>query len=133
LDKKKRKKVTNASKVKNDLLPTNTLGTLSPKGARIRPSKTREIEKVENDEINQKDTVNKKAKSNNTLVINKVKCFHYVTPLVAIILGSLLITYVFILLYQRNMISSSHQSFLVYYYNFYQKDQLYAIYSVSLS
>jgi hypothetical protein len=125
--------ITNFSTVKNNLIHANTLGTLSPKAARIRPSKTREIEKVENDEINQKDTVNKKAKSNNTLVINKVKCFHYVTPLVAIILGSLLITYVFILLYQRNMISSSHQSFLVYYYNYYQRDQLYAIYSVSLS
>ena len=125
--------ITNFSTVKNNLLHANTLGTLSPKAARIRPSKTREIEKVENDEINQKDTDNKKAKSNNTLVINKVKCFHYVTPLVAIILGSLLIIYVFILLYQRNMISSSHQSFLVYYYNYYQRDQLYSIYSVSLS
>ena len=128
-----RTSINNVSNIRNDLLSTNSLGSMTPKGARIRPSQTREIEKVANDEINQKDTDNKNAKSSNTLVINKVKCFHYVTPLVAIILGSLLITYIIILLYQRNMVSSSHKGFLVYYYNYYQRDQLYAIYSVSLS
>ena len=125
--------ITNVSIANNDLLSTNTFGTLTPNGTRIRPSQTRENEKVENDEINQKDTDNKKAKSNKNLVINKVQCFHYVTPLVVVILGSLLITYVIILLYQRNMVSSSKKGFLVYYYNYYQRDQLYAIYSVSMS
>ena len=110
----------------------NSLGTITPKGARIRQSQIREIDKVANEEINQK-TENKKAKSSNILVINKVQCFHYVTPLVVIILGSLLITYIIILLCQRNMVSSSNKGFLGYYYNYYQRDQLYAIYSVSLS
>jgi hypothetical protein len=118
---------------KNDFIYNNSLGSITPKAARIRPSQTREIEKVANEEINQKDTDNKKVSSSNILVINKVQCFHYVTPLVVVILGSLLITYVIILLYQRNMVSSSNKGFLVYYYNYYQRDQLYAIYSVSLS
>jgi len=128
-----RTSINNAGNAKNDLLYSNSFGTITPKGTRIRPSQTKEIEKVANEEVNQKDTDNKKAKSSNTLVINKVRCFHYVTPLVVVILGSLLFTYIIILLYQRNMVSSSHKGFLVYYYNYYQRDQLYAIYSVSLS
>ena len=123
----------NDGNAKNDLIFNNSFGTITPKGIRIRPSQTRETEKVTNEEISQKDTDNKKVLSSNNLVINKVQCFHYVTPLVVIILGSLLITYVIILLYQRNMVSSSNKGFLVYYYNYYQRDQLYAIYSVSLS
>ena len=116
-----------------NLVSVNSFGAITPNGTRIRPSQTREIEKVVNEETNQKDADNKKVKSDNILVINKVQCFHYITPLVVIILGSLLITYVIILLYQRNMVSSSNKGFLVYYYNYYQRDQLYAIYSVSLS
>ena len=123
----------NAGNAKNDLISNNSFDSITPKATRIRPSQTKEIEKVTNEEINQKDTDNKKVMSSNTLVIHKVQCFHYVTPLVVVILGSLLITYVIILLYQRNIVSSSNKSFLVYYYNYYQRDQLYAIYSVSLS
>ena len=76
---------------------------------------------------------NKTSKSNINAKIYKVQCFNYVTPLVIIILGSLLVTYIIILLYQRNMVSSSYKGFLVFYYNYYQRDQLYALYSVSLS
>jgi len=128
-----RASINNANNAKNDLISTNSFDTITPKATRIRTSQTKEIEKVTNEEINQKDTDNKKVVSSNTLEIHKVQCFHYVTPLVVVILGSLLITYVIILLYQRNMVSSSNKGFLVYYYNYYQRDQLYAIYSVSLS
>ena len=82
--------INNSVNIKNDFISINSLGTITPKGARIRQSKTREIDKVANEEINQK-TENKKAKSSDIVVINKVRCFHYVTPLVVIILGSLLI------------------------------------------
>ena len=122
-----------AVNINNDFISTNSLDATTPKGARIRPSKTKETEKVTNEGISQKDKDNRKIKSDNILMINKVRCFHYVTPLVAIILGSLLITYLIILLYQRNMVSSSHKGFLVYYYNYYHRDQLYALYSISLS
>ena len=62
---------------KNDLIFTNSFGSITPKATKIRPSQTREIEKVVNEEINQRDTNNKKVVSNNILVINKVQCFHY--------------------------------------------------------
>ena len=76
----------NAGNAKNDLISNNSFDSITPKATRIRPSQTKEIEKVTNEEINQKDTDNKKVMSSNTLVIHKVQCFHYVTPLVVIIL-----------------------------------------------
>ena len=114
---------------KNDLTSSNSFGSLKQKNTKLRTSK--EIEKSSNDQ--NKNTENKTSKSNINAKIYKVQCFNYVTPLVIIILGSLLITYIIILFYQRNMVSSSYKGFLVFYYNYYQRDQLYALYSVSLS
>ena len=73
---------------------------------------SKEIEKSSNDQ--NKNTENKTSKSNINAKIYKVQCFNYVTPLVIIILGSLLITYIIILFYQRNMVSSSYKGFLVF-------------------
>jgi hypothetical protein len=114
---------------KNDLISVNS-GTAKHKNtAKIRTSK--EMEKAPNDQNETPES--KSTKNSNNDKIYKVQGFSYVTPLVMVILGSLLITYIIILLYQRSMVTSSHKGFLIFYYNYYQRDQLYALYSVTLS
>jgi hypothetical protein len=113
----------------NDLIYSNSATPKHKNIANLKNSK--ELEKSSNDK--NKIVENKNSKNDNNTKIYRVQFFNYVTPLVIIILGSLLITYIFILLYQSNMVSSSHKGFLILYYNYYQRDQLYALYSVSLS
>jgi hypothetical protein len=113
----------------NDLIYSNSATPKHKNIANLKNSK--ELEKSSNDK--NKIIDNRNSKNDNNTKVYRVQCFNYVTPLVIIILSSLLITYIFILLYQSNMVSSSHKGFLILYYNYYQRDQLYALYSVSLS
>jgi hypothetical protein len=45
----------------------------------------------------------------------------------------MLILYLFILIFQKNVISTGYNGFLICYYNHYQRDQLHSLYSVLLS
>ena len=85
-----------------------------------------------NKEINKNDEIQKEIKING-FKINKVKCFNLIVPFAIFLLSILLIIYVIILLYQRNMVSSGYNGCLIYYYNYYQRDQLFSLYSVLLS
>ena len=113
--------INNLVNPKNDLISNDTI------------NKTKTNEKILSKELNNKNSDNKKDKKFNDIVINKVKCYNQVIPLAILVLGILLIIYVIILVYQRNMVSSSYNGFLVYYYNYYQRDELYTLYSVLLS
>ena len=85
-----------------------------------------------NKEINKNDNKNIEIKNNN-LKLNKVKCFYLIAPLALFLLGILIINYIIILKFQRNVISSGKNGFLLFYYNNYQRDQLFSLYSVLLS
>ena len=76
---------------------------------------------------------NKNSNKSSIIVINKVKLFDYINFMVIVILGSLFITFIIILFYQRNMVKSNHKSFLIYYYNYYQRDMLNELFSIMLS
>ena len=112
---------------KKELISVNSVNSYNKKlsKAKIENRLSKDLNGLKNSE-------NKKEK-NNSNFLHKVRCFNFVIPLVIILLGLLLIIYVIILLYQRNMVSSSHNGFLIYYYNYFQRDQLYSIYSVLLS
>ena len=89
-------------------------------------------DKISNKEISTILEIQKEIKIN-YFKINKVKCFNLIVPFAIFLLGILLIIYIIILLYQRYMVSSGHNGFLIYYYNYYQRDQLFSLYSVLLS
>ena len=95
-------------------------------------NKERSFEQILNKEVN-KNFENKKEIEHYNFKVNKVQCFNLFAPLVLFLLGILLIIYIIILFYQRYMFSSGYNSFLVFYYNIYQRDQLYSLYSVLLS
>ena len=84
-------------------------------------------------EVIEENIENKKEIKSKDLKVNKVKCFNLVVPLALFLFCILLIIYIIILFYQRNIVSKSHNGFLIYYYNYYQRDQLFSLYSVLLS
>ena len=115
---------------KKDLISNNSMSPMSR-----MVGKERSNEKASNKDVNLKSPTpeNKKEKITNNIIMHRVQCFDYVVPLGISLLGVLLIIYIIILLYQRNMVTSSYNGFLVYYYNYFQRDQLYSLYSVLLS
>ena len=69
----------------------------------------------------------------NSFKINKIKYFKLVAFLALFLFVAMLIIYIFILIFQKNVISTGYNGFLICYYNHYQRDQLYSLYSVLLS
>ena len=120
--------INNLDYAKNDLISADSISSNN-----IKFNKAKTNGRISIREINNKNSEIKKDKKVNDIIIHKVKCYHYVIPLAILVLGILLIIYIIILLYQRNMVSSSYNGFLIYFYNFYQRNKLYALYSVLLS
>ena len=118
--------INNLDYTKNEFFSNKSIGSISKKLTREK------TEKISSQDLGFKNYENKKDKITN-IKIYKVKCFNYVIPLGICLLGVLLIIYIIILLYQRNMVKSSYDGFLVFYYNYHQRDQLYSLYSVLLS
>ena len=118
--------INNFDNTKKEFVSNKSIGTISKKLTREKS------EKISSQDLSLKNYENKNYKITN-IRIYKVKCFDYVIPLGISLLGVLLIIYIIILLYQRNMVKSSYSGFLVFYYNYYQRDQLYSLYSVLLS
>ena len=78
-----------------------------------------------NHSVNEIISLIEKAKS-----IDKSICDFYIKYILFFIMISLLIIYVFILLYQNKIITTSHDIFLVLFYDYYQRDKIINILSL---
>ena len=69
----------------------------------------------------------------NNVKNNEIKCFKYITYMIAILLLVLLIIYIYIIFYQNDIISTGYNIFLGLYYNYFQRDKLLCLFSSILS
>ena len=69
----------------------------------------------------------------NNVKNNEIKCFKYITFMIAFLLVVLLIIYVYIIFYQNDIISTGYNIFLGLYYNYFQRDKLLCLFSTILS
>jgi len=69
----------------------------------------------------------------NNVKNNEIKCFKYITYIIALLLIVLLIIYIYIIFYQNDIISTGYNIFLGLYYNYFQRDKLLCLFSTILS
>lgn len=69
----------------------------------------------------------------NNVKNNEIKCFKYITYMIALLLVILLIIYIYIIFYQNDIISTGYNIFQGLYYNYFQRDKLLCLFSAILS
>ena len=69
----------------------------------------------------------------NNVKNNEIKCFKYITFMIALLLVVLLVIYIYIIFYQNDIISTGYNIFLGLYYNYFQRDKLLCLFSTILS